>query len=70
MKVREDRGDGSSTVWSGGLFAPDPWIQVGEQELIHRVIDSVGFEQDTADFLKRLGGSWPHYIFTDLAPSI
>ena len=52
MKVREDRSDGAATSASecGRLSAPGAWIEMREEELIHRVIDRVGFEEDVANF--------------------
>jgi hypothetical protein len=52
VKVREDRGDGSSatTLSVGQLSAPGSWIEVREQKLIHRIIYRISFEQDVANF--------------------
>jgi len=46
VKVREDRGDGTTTiaVGSGRLGTPSSRVEVREKELIHRVIDRVGFQ--------------------------
>jgi hypothetical protein len=51
VKVREDRGDGCPVALDAGrLFAPGLRVQVGEQELIHSIVDGVGLEQDIANF--------------------
>ena len=51
VQVREDGGDGSRgfSLYIGRLRAPDIWVDVGEQELIHGVVDGVGFDEDGAD---------------------
>jgi hypothetical protein len=51
VKVREDRGDGSAsiTLCSRHLRAPGSGVEVRQQELIHRVIDGVSFQQNVAN---------------------
>ena len=51
VKVREDRGDGATTIaiGSGRLGTPGPRVETREKELIHRVIDRVGFQQDVSN---------------------
>ena len=56
MKVREDRGDASPgvTLSVGQLRAPGSPVEVRQQELIHRVIHRVGFEQDVPNLDEHL----------------
>ena len=51
VKVREDRGDGASAIvlGTGRLGAPSPRVEVREKELVHRVINRVGFQQDVSN---------------------
>ena len=51
MNVREDRGDGSAaiTLCSRQLQSPGLRVEVREQQLIHGVVDCVGFQQDVAN---------------------
>ena len=46
VKMGEDRGDGATGValGSGRLGAPSPRVEMREKELVHRVIDRVGFQ--------------------------
>ncbi len=47
MKMGEDGGDGASVApFAGRLGAPSAGIKMREQELVHRIVDAVDFEQD------------------------
>jgi hypothetical protein len=50
VKVREDGGDGAAGVGfgAGSGRAPGLRVEVGEEELVHRVIDGVGGEEGVA----------------------
>jgi hypothetical protein len=52
VKMREDGGDGAASAASGcGRWgAPGAWVEMDEEELVHGVVDGVGFEEDVADF--------------------
>lgn len=50
VQMREDRSDRSAVILrSGNLGAPGPRIKVRQDELIHRIVDRVGFQQDIAN---------------------
>ena len=51
VKVCEDRGDGAAAtaLGSGRLGAPSPRVKMREKELVHRIIDRVGFQQHVAN---------------------
>lgn len=51
VKVREDRGNGATTTAFGSrrLGAPSPRVEVRKKELVHRVIDRVGFKQNVSN---------------------
>jgi len=51
VQVDENRGDGAAIValYSRRLRAPRLGVEVREQELIHCVVDGVGFQEDVAN---------------------
>jgi len=50
MQVRENRGDGAAAAFCGGkLGAPGAGVEMREEELVHGVVDRVGFKQDFAN---------------------
>lgn len=50
VKVGEHGGDSATTAWlAGRLGAPGTWVEVGKDELVHRVVDGVGLEKGLAE---------------------
>jgi len=62
VKMGEDGGDGASATasGSGSCGAPGAWVEMSEEELVHGVVDGVGFKEDVADFGECGEGLWRH----------
>jgi len=53
VQMGEDCGDRAATsLFTGRIRAPGPRIEIREQELVHGVVDGIGFEEDVANFGK------------------
>jgi hypothetical protein len=62
VQMGKDGGDGASAATGGGRSwsAPGTRVEMSKEELIHGVVDGVGFEEDVADFGQGFVGLCEH----------